>query len=298
MARNSRQKTHLENLAVIPRTAHGDTSGDVALAVFAVDSDDISGSPTAKFSVTDTGNVSVVGDLTVAGRQFRNMSYMDDDFYGIDTTDIVARTTGFKGIAPGTADTVTISVTADVPGAAKILSGTSDNDAAFLATDVSYYGKYNASFECRLTIDSASAVGLCIGFSDATGVGSNATPLKLIATTYTAVGNDGAMFLYDTDATTDTIRCHSVKNGTKSTAPIDTSLVPVATTYNVYRVDLVDNATTTTAYFYVDGTLVATIADALTRTVALTPFISVGTRTGAAPKYAIVDYVRVWQNRA
>jgi hypothetical protein len=224
-------------------------------------------------------------------------SYQFDDFFGIDTTDIVARTTGFKGTAPGDADTVTISVTADVPGACKLLSGTTDNDHAYLSTEVSYYGKFDACFECRLTIDSAAAVGLMIGFVDSTGI-TLAGAMTLATTVWSDNCTDGAMFVYDTDATTDTIRLTGNKNNTKYATPVDTSLVPAAGTYNVYRVELEDNGTTTNAKFYVDGVLKGTLTDCLTRTVALTPFVAMGCRTGAAAKYALVDYVKVWQRRA
>lgn len=285
MARNTRTRTHLENLAIISKSAHGDSANDKVLQVFALDADDISGSPFPKAYITESGRI------------YGAASALDDDFYGVDTTDLVGRSTGFRGLAPGTADTVTIAVTASVPGTAKLLSGTSDNDAVFLLTEASFYGKFNPSFEARVTIDSASAVALVVGFADATGVGSNLTPVSLATATWTTTAVDGAMFCYDTDATTKTIRLMGVKNNTDATN-VDTTLVPVAATYNIYRVELVDNGTTTDAKFYIDGVLVGTILDVLTRTVAMTPFISVGTRTGAAPKYALVDYVKAYQNRA
>jgi len=237
----------------------------------------------------DTG---MAGAITPANPEM--WSY--DDFMGTDTTDIVAQTQGWFGTAPGTSDAVTIAVVADVPGAAKVLSGTTDNDHAFLSTVLSYYGKYDACFETRLTIDSASAVGMMIGFTDTTGI-ANGGAMTLATTTWTTTSVDGAAFVYDTDATTDTIRCMGVKNNTDATN-VDTSLVPVAGTYYVYRVELEDNGSSTTAKFYIDGVLVGTIADVLTRTTALTPFVSMGCRTGGAAKYALVDYVKAWQRRA
>jgi len=223
--------------------------------------------------------------------------FLYDDFIGTDTTDIVARVAGYKGLDPGDADAVTISAAADVPGVAKVLSGTTDNNHAFLYTPVNWYGKYSACFEARVAIDSAAAVGFAMGFIDAAGI-ALAGAFTLADATYNAqASNDGAVFLYDTDATTDTLRCHAVKATVKHASPVDTTLVPVAGTYYIYRVELEDNGTTVTAKFYRDGVLLATLADCLTRTVALTPFVSMGCRTGAAAKYALVDYGKAWQRR-
>ena len=222
--------------------------------------------------------------------------YLYDDFLGVDTTDLVGRTTGYKGTAPGTNDTVTISVTAGVPGAAKLYSGDVDNDHVFLSTELNWFGKFDACFEARLTLDSAAAVGVMMGFTDTTGI-ANAGAMTLSGTTWTTTSVEGAMFVYDTDATTDTLRCMAVKSNVDATA-IDTSVLPVAATYQTFRVELQDDGTTTNALFYIDGVYYGQISDALTRTTALTPFVSVGTRTGGANKYALVDYAKAWQSRA
>jgi hypothetical protein len=220
-----------------------------------------------------------------------------EDFLGIDTTDIVAKATGYKGTAPGTADTATIAVTAGLAGAAKILSGTADNDHVFLSTELSFQGKLSACFETRLALDSASAVGLMIGFCDTNGI-ANAGPITLATTTFSKAAQEFAGFVYDTDATTKTIRVHGIKGNAFNATPVDTAAVPVAATYNVFRVELEDDGTTVNAKCYIDGALVGTINDAVTRTAALTPFIAVGTRTGAAQKYALVDYCKAWQRRS
>jgi hypothetical protein len=66
MARTNRTKTHLENIVVVPKTAHGDASADIALQVLAVDQD-VMGSPTSSFSVSNTGDVLAAGTLGVTG---------------------------------------------------------------------------------------------------------------------------------------------------------------------------------------------------------------------------------------
>ncbi len=68
MARGESTKTHLENVAILPKTAHGDASADVALAVYAPDADP--GSPgTPTFKVANDGKVTAtafyIGDAQI-----------------------------------------------------------------------------------------------------------------------------------------------------------------------------------------------------------------------------------------
>lgn len=219
-----------------------------------------------------------------------------EDFLGVDTTDLVAKSTGFKGTAPGTADTVTIANVAGKTGICKMLSGTADNDAVCLSTECNFTGAMSPSFEARFTVDSAAAVAVLMGFSDVACV-SNATALSLATATWTTVSTDAACFVYDTDATVKTYHCMAVKTDTDAT-PAVSALLPVAATYATLRVDLIDDGSQTDAYYYIDGVYQGKVADALSRTAVITPFIQIGTRTGSAAKYALVDYVKVWSNRA
>ena len=293
MARDNVTRTHRESMDIIPNSAHGDVLGTPCLRVLGTD--------TNIFNATDALSVLKVDDR---GRIRSSSADIEDDFVGVDTTDINAAPripSGFKGYIPGASDAVTIAVTAGVPGTAKILSGTTANDTAFLQNELVFKGQYSPMMEARLTIDSASANRLCIGFVDAAGL-ANAGALTLTTATFNAQAtNDGAMFLYDAGATTKTLRAHGVKATVKNASPVDTGLVPVAATYNIYRVELVDNgatAATVTAKFYVDDVLVATITDALTRGTAITPFVSVAATGSSAVKYALIDYVKVWTNRS
>jgi hypothetical protein len=293
MARDNITRTHQESLDIIPNSAHGDVPGTPLLRVFATD--------TLMQKTTDALATLKIDDK---GRSRSSSVYIEDDFVGVNTTDINATPripSGFKGYIPGTADTSTIAVTAGVPGTAEILSGTTANDTAFLQNELVFEGQYSPMMEARLTLSSASAVRLCIGFVDAAGL-ANAGALTLTTATFNAQAtNDGAMFLYDTGATTKTLRAQGVKATVLNATPVDTGLLPVAATYNIFRVELVDNGATlatVTAKFYVDDVLVATITNALTRTTALTPFVSVSATGSAAAKYVLVDYVKVWTNRS
>ena len=221
-----------------------------------------------------------------------------DDFIGADNTDISARTTGWRGSLPGANDTLIIETTgtSGVCGAAELRSGDADNDHAFLLDgQYEYYGSRSACFETSLYIETqVTAAGLMVGFTDPTGV-LNSGPMRLVGTTWTVDINNGAMFVYDTDATTAKIWCAATND---PFTPINTNVVPVAGRPNIFRVELEDNGTSTNARFYIDGVCYGVITNALARTAALTPFVAIGTRTAGAPRYAIVDYVKAWQNRS
>jgi len=66
MARDVRTKTHLESLVIIPNSKHGDADGDAVLTIYPIDSDDISGSPTAVFSLDEDGDITF-NSLNVGG---------------------------------------------------------------------------------------------------------------------------------------------------------------------------------------------------------------------------------------
>lgn len=222
-----------------------------------------------------------------------------EDFTGTDTTDISAKTTGWKGSLPGTADALTLSYAAGVTGRASLLSGNVDNDHAFMVEELGWYGSRDACFEARLTLGAAvTEIGFAMGFSDTTGI-ANAGAFTLATTVWTTTAVEGAAFVFDTDATTDTIRLMGVKTNSDATN-IDTSVVPVAGTYQTFRVELEDSGTATNARFYIDGVCYGVLSDVLLRTTVLTPFIMVGSHAaaGVTQKYCYVDYVKAWQNRS
>jgi endonuclease YncB( thermonuclease family) len=66
MARESRTKTHLESLVIIPNSHHGDADGDTVLAIYPIDSDDINGTPTAAYSLNENGDL-VANSIDVGG---------------------------------------------------------------------------------------------------------------------------------------------------------------------------------------------------------------------------------------
>jgi len=66
MARPERTKTHLENLAITPKTAHGDAAGDAVLNIYPVDVDPLSPG-TAALAIKDIGTIDPTVTNTAAG---------------------------------------------------------------------------------------------------------------------------------------------------------------------------------------------------------------------------------------
>ncbi len=225
--------------------------------------------------------------------------WLFDDFVGLNNTDLAGTPTasGAYGVVPGTGDAVTIATTAGEFGTAKILSGTADNDHAFLVCGINCAGSKWANFEARIAISSVTDIGFVMGFVDANGL-DNAGAVRLSGTTFSKAAQQAAVFVFDTDATTDTIRLHGIKSTAFNAEPVNTGLVPTASAFHTYRVALVDDGASTAATFYIDGNVVGRLADVVTRTADIIPVVSVGTRTGASARNALVDYVKVWQRRS
>lgn len=149
----------------------------------------------------------------------------------------------------------------------------------------------NLVFEAKVKISAITNVSIFVGFTDQ--VAALESPATLSTTTFTTNATDAIGFLFDTAATTDTIRCVGVANDVDATHT-DTSLAYVAATYKTFRIEV---SALGVATFYIDGAPVnAGLTGAVTPTVALTPVIAGFTR--AAGSITIdADYVFVQQDR-
>jgi hypothetical protein len=145
-------------------------------------------------------------------------------------------------------------------------------------------------FEAKVKISAITNVAIFVGLSDQVSTLEEAASLS--GTTFTTNATDAAGFLFDTAATTDTIRCVGVKADVDGTA-VDTSLAFVADTYIVFgvRLDSSGNAT-----YLMDGAAVGYVANAVTASVALAPYIGVCARA-AASRTCSADWVLVQQSR-
>jgi hypothetical protein len=201
------------------------------------------------------------------------------------------------GTSPGALATYTNnSGTLVVSGSEGTLStiGTTLNDYCFLyLPGLSWYGQNNACIACRLHIDTAiTTTKVEVGFSDSI---TNAGVVNALATpTFNAT--NGVVCIYDTSDTA-YWQLAGVKAATAATK-IEDSKAPVADTYQTIIVAL-ENTNAKMFLLNEYNDLIyesAWMADAITATTALVPWVGVQTRTTAARSIGI-DFIDVIQQR-
>ena len=215
-----------------------------------------------------------------------------DDFLG----DVIAdQWSAAKGTdAQGVVATINAGA---IGGTVRVTSG----DTAVVAESVSILThalNWKASngglvFEARIIpVTSVADVAYFVGFTDVLATTTLEEPISLSGTTFTTNASDAVGFVYDTAATTDVWYGKGVKADTDS-ATLTTTSAPVAGTAQVLRIEV---SSAGAATFYIDGTKVGVLADAVTATTALTPVVSVMARTTTI-KPIDVDYVFVEADR-
>lgn len=146
------------------------------------------------------------------------------------------------------------------------------------------------TFEAKVKISAITNIAVFVGLTDQ--VAALEMPWTLATTTFTSNQSDGVGFLFDTSATTVTIRGVGVKADVDAT-PIDTGLAYVAATYRKFRITLDASGNAT---LMIDDVVVGTIANALTATVPLTPVIA-GFSRAAGSINIDADYIKISQDR-
>jgi hypothetical protein len=144
-------------------------------------------------------------------------------------------------------------------------------------------------FSTSLKLSAVTSVYFFIGFTDTLPGTTLELPTTLSTVTYTTTASNAVGFMFDTAATTDTVRLTGVANDVDA-AHLDTGFAPVlATTYD-FHIRLEG----TTAYFTIDGqtfTSVNYLAAAAAISVNLYPIVCVCART-TSTRDATVDFFR------
>lgn len=209
-----------------------------------------------------------------------------DDFLGkaLDTTNDWT----VAGVNSGTA-----AINVAIGGHVRITTGAADDDDVDFASDLEFEAQKACCLEVRIANNDVDMVAFNVGFSDATGEAADTIAMMLSGTTLASEASDFVGFLWDPDATTDTIRCVAVKNDVDQTV-IDTSKVLTDGLFTVLRVDVdaLGNAD-----FYVDGIHKGTLLRCITVTDDLCIYIGVINHGEAAANTVDVDYIKAWQNR-
>lgn len=225
-----------------------------------------------------------MGDRALRSAQF-------DDFSGKTISTIWDVQKGSDGA------TVNFAISAAANGMARATTGAGAGasmaaNGVQLSSALNWYANQgNLVFEAKVKISAITNINLFVGFTDQ--LAALEAPVTLSGTTFTTNATDAVGFLFDTNATTDTIRLVGVANDVDATHQ-DTGLAYVAATYRTLRIEV---DTSGAAVFFIDGARVGTtLSGAVTATVALTPVIA-GFTESAASATVDADYVFVQQDR-
>lgn len=248
----------------------------------------------ASFKSSDNSKTPIVFDdqrgAYVPPEQFVQFA---DDFLGDLLED------GYSGAGGSDPQALTPAINAQNGGVVRLVAGDSNVSAAADASVLTHALNWKAGngglfMEARIkAVSSVADFALNVGFTDTLGTTTVEEPFTINGTTVSGVADDAACFVFDTAATNDTLHAQGAKGGT-DTAISNTGEALTADAWIRLGVALDSSGTAT---FYVDGVQVATVANAVTTTVALTPVIAVGSRTTAA-KTVDVDYLVVRALRA
>lgn len=145
-------------------------------------------------------------------------------------------------------------------------------------------------FEARVRATLLTNLSIFIGLTDQVAALEAAYTLSVV--TYTSNATDAVGFLYDSAATTKTLRLVGVANDVDA-ANIDTSNAWAAATWMTFRIEI---DTAGLATFYINGTSVGKLATAVRTTIPLIPVVSAFTRSAASTNVDI-DYVLARQAR-
>lgn len=128
----------------------------------------------------------------------------------------------------------------------------------------------------RLKISAITNVELFIGLTDVLPSTTLEMPFDFTdGTTIQNTATDACGFLFDTTATTDSIRLVGSKNGTAGTS-VDSGSAPVAATYHDYVMVVDVNGD---AYFFFDGTYEGVVEDAISVGVDVSPIVIINATT-------------------
>lgn len=241
--------------------------------------------------MTNTKRLTELGMTPALAKELTNFDYstleLFDDFLGKTLSTRWAATAGSDSPAGA-------AINAQVGGVLRLTTG--DSNASQAADAIQVNGDLNwkaanggLTMTARVKISAIAAVQVNIGFTDQTA--ALEMPITLSSTTYTTNATDAAVFVFDTNATTDTIRCMGVANDVDATH-VDTGNA-WDTNWHVFRIDIDSSGN---AKFYIDGAYVGTVASAVTASVALTPVFAARS-LAANSKTLDVDYVRVAMKR-
>lgn len=206
--------------------------------------------------------------------------YVADDFQGdaLDAGWAVA-----NGLDAQAVDFAHVALATDPEGSIVGTTGnagdTFANDGIAIATPLTFRisTSQDGTIEGRAKVKLGNVTNayLWVGFTDVLPTTTLEAPVTLATTTYTSNASNACGIIYDTAATTKTIRAVGVAADVDATH-VNTSIVPVINTYNDVRIQV---SSAGVMKVWIDDVLVATVADAVGTTTDLTFMIAACSRT-------------------
>ena len=180
-------------------------------------------------------------------------------------------------------------------------NGTDDDGHATLASDLSFASDGTLLLvEARVRIDDIAETAIEFGVSDAQSE-SGGLAFTSHDSTPVAVATDAAVFgfLHDTAGGETNTNWSALTVNAGVAARVDTEVAPVAATFALLQVVLALNTDTSEvdASFFVNGTQVAAVADAVDVGVPLYVWLSTKNFEAADAKLVEADYIRATQDR-
>lgn len=218
----------------------------------------------------------------------KNFVRLFDDFTGDVIADQWSAAQGSDGQGA-----IAAVVASSIGGVVRLTSGDAGSGTAADASILTHGLNWRASngglyLRVRAALESAANVCVNIGFTDVLATTTLEMPVTISGTTLTTATANGVVFVYDTAQTNDFWHMQGVKADT-DTAINNSSVLPVAATYNTYEIFINDSGA---ASFYIDEIFKGAVANAVTTSTALTPVIGIETRT-TTTKYIDIDYIEV-----
>lgn len=219
----------------------------------------------------------------VAGSMLEKRVHFQDNFtQEVINGDVWTSTVG------GTSDTIAISETAG--GSLLLTTGSTDNDASHLGGAIIWNAAKKASIEVRVTITDVSGTNLFVGFSDAKSEGAALTAISYPGNTLTSTATNAVGFVIDADHATSSIMCEGVKANTDATS-VDSGTDWADGETKTLRVEL---DTDGSAQFYLDGSGVGYVADAVTAATLLCVAVQAQTRAGDGANTVRIHRIDAW----
>lgn len=191
-----------------------------------------------------------------------------------------------------------------IDGILRFATSTTDNEMCEVAMRPAFRTQDGSmAMEVYTEMSAITTNSVNFGFNDDESEASNTLPVTLCGTTFTSNAGTFVGFVFDTDATNDFWHAFAVDGNTDTTvaiATLNTGVAPVAGTKQLLRIELQDKGACnlSDAQFFIDGLLVVTIPNAVTRGTALGPWLGAESRLACASRNICTDYLLVQKSRA